>query len=264
MIERMNKPFMKALVTGNIKKGALLTGSRDEDCLFDDMFNKQEYKEFGSITDLNSTLCAEDQFKVVNRYTFKKMHRPRPSSTLDGLVARIRNIVSIANGYDIEFHDGTHVTVFFNGGIRKNYGYIKCRYSSTDTHSRIVNLLGYNTSLFAEKLIGICKSWIDDELPVSFTNLVVNVKDGSGAKNTANRLGIPVDLNPNNLEWTIRNRNSCHGGMLIGMAKRTGRVYRFSANDVNIPVKYDVKDDDALRDYMDAHYPVVREYRGEV
>lgn len=45
---------------------------------FDNLFIKQEYGEFGSINDLNSTLCIEDQFKVINRCTFKKMHRHEP------------------------------------------------------------------------------------------------------------------------------------------------------------------------------------------
>lgn len=234
----------------------------DEVFSLDSLFEETDFQGFGSINDLNKTLV--DPIKVISRDDFVKKHKADPSYTLDGLVARIRLVYALSEAYIISFKNGTFIEVYYDGRISKNGAVPAFKMTMTDSHSRIVNLLGYNSSIFAEKLIGIAISWLINQLPETFTGLVVNVKDGSGTLETARKLGIPVDLSPYNLEWTLPEDNIAHGRRLMSLAKRTGKVYRFSANDRRLKEVYQLKDDDALRDYMDAHYPVVRNYRGGV
>lgn len=234
----------------------------DEVFSLDSLFEETDFQGFGSINDLNKTLV--DPIKVISRDDFVKKHKADPSYTLDGLVARIRLVYALSEAYIISFKNGTFIEVYYDGRISKNGAVPAFKMTMTDSHSRIVNLLGYNSSIFAEKLVGIAISWLTNQLPETFTGLVVNVKDGSGALDTARKLGIPVDLSPYNLEWTLPEDNSAHGRRIMSLAKRTGKVYRFSANDRRLKEVYQLKDDDVLSDYMDAHYPVVRDYRGEV
>lgn len=228
----------------------------------DSLFEETDFQGFGSISDLNKTLI--DPIKVISRDDFVKKHKDDPSYTLDGLVARISVVYALSEAYIISFKNGTFIEVYYDGRISKNGAVPAFKMTTTDSHSRIVNLLGYNSSIFAEKLIGIAISWLTNQLPETFTGLVVNVKDGSGTLDTARKLGIPVNLSPYNLEWTLPEDNIAHGRRLMSLAKRTGKVYRFSANDRKLKEVYQLKDDAALRDYMDAHYPVVRDYKGEV
>lgn len=69
-------------------------------------------------------------------------------------------------------------------------------------------------------------------MSTSYKDWDTNVMDGSGSVLTAFKLGIPVNYHPDNIEWCTRLENSVHGSMIIEMEKRTGHVYRYSANDV--------------------------------
>lgn len=248
--------FIAAEINHQLMKNAPV----DEVFSLDSLFEETDFQGFGSINDLNRILV--DPIKIIGRDDFVKKHKADPSYTLDGLVARISVVYALSEAYIIYFKNGTFIEVYHDGRISKNAAVPAFKMTMTDSHSRIVNLLGYNSSIFAEKLIGIAISWLTNQLPETFTGLVVNVKDGSGTLETARKLGIPVDLSPYNLEWTLPEDNIAHGRRLMSLAKRTGKVYRFSANDRKLKEVYQLKDDAALRDYMDAHYPVVRDYKG--
>ena len=207
-----------------------------------------------SIKQLNNTLADEAKIDVVTYNKFKIIDHSK-GTKFDRIIA--------ASDYARKLPDGYELVLFFNGGkksIRVNYnGEISVNGSEykfrqdkhSNGHSRINHL---NDSLLAERLIMVCKNIIDDEMPVSYRGIVCNVMDGTGAKNTADELGLPVNMKEENLEMTLKKRNLRHGSIIKKLVKITGKVYKFSANDKTLYDLIDVGTDEQIKEYMETHY----------
>ena len=166
---------------------------------------------------------------------------------IDALVASIERVYQDNNCMYIEFDNGKTLELDFNGGYKKyRRDGIMSNECSIDTEMRLENghiqLRIEGRTILIERLVAICHDIIQNRMPTSYKGLVANVMDGSGSVLTASKLGIPVNYHPDNIEWCTRQENSVHGSMIIEMEKRTGHVYRYSANDRilrNIFLKHD-------------------------
>lgn len=184
-----------------------------------------------SIKNLNKTLPKGLKLKIVTFDNFKNIHSNTSCSTLNGLIKRIDKVEKLTDGWKATLIDGSSLAVNYAGQFSKNGKKYKTSYY--DGRSRVL-FNSYNASLYPEKWIGICKAIYDNELPVSFDNITVNVMDGSGNIYTAHDLGIPYNIHEENLEWTTSARNSTHGNSIKKLFEYTGKVYRFSANDLHL------------------------------
>lgn len=202
---------------------------------------------------MNKTLKKEARVKVVNRQQYRQIHKNTPTTKIDGVVRAIDNIEKNIDGYTVYFCTGDSVKVTYDGYFGKNGETPYERFDYTTGRSR-VKVLRYNSSLYAEKLIGICDAWLNDELPESFKGLVVNSMDGSANLYTARELGLTPDFHKYNLEWTTQGRNSWHGSHIKRIAEKTKSVYRFSANDQALIDAWDTHSKMWLNHYMMSRY----------
>lgn len=213
------------------------------------------------IKELNKTLERETRIKLVDFETFKKLHQGNEKSLkLDRAVAKIDIVIKCEKGYLIKFNDGTSCGVWYSGHMNKN-GNNPTRNIDTNSGRVRINNFGNiaNTSMYPEKIIGICDCILRDELPITFKGLVVNVMDGSGTDEAAAELGIAYNLHEDNLEWTLNKRNMVyHGGAIRHLKEITGHVYRFSANDKALYEALELKNEAWIKHYMMMNYKKVR------
>ena len=85
-----------------------------------------------------------------------------------------------------------------------------------------------------ERLVAICVDFHHNCVAADYNGLLANMKDGSGSKDTADELGIPMNFHPDNIEWTTSKENGSHGYLIRELYEITGHVYRFSAYDDNL------------------------------
>lgn len=173
---------------------------------------------------------------------------------INALVASIDKVHQDDNCMCIAFETGKSLELNFNGGYKKyrKNGSVahKC---SIDTDIRLekghIQLKIEGRTIFQERLIAICRDIIQNKMPLSYEDLVANVMDGSGSVLTAYELNIPVNLHPDNIEWCTNRSNGVHSFMIREMYKRTGHVYRFSANDMTLRQIFLKNDIEELRNY---------------
>ena len=201
--------------------------------------------------------------KIVCFECFKELNRDSKNG-IDALVASIDRVYQDNNCMYIEFESGKALELDFNGGYTKykRNGTVasKC---SIDKEMRLENghiqLKIEGRTILIERLIAICYDIVaNDKMPTSYSELVANVMDGSGSVITASKLDIPVNYRPDNIEWCTRPENSVHGSMIIEMKKRTGHVYRFSANDVILRIIFLKHDNVKLRNYCQNNLTKIR------
>lgn len=215
----------------------------------------------------NSTLEPQAQKRIVTFDDYKLLHGGKKTAadklTYEATIASIESVEKKPAGYIIKFNGGKELSVLYNGmtiltenGNTTYGGYdpFGNNHRNLDKGHFRVNLNGQ--SFIIEKLIGICECILADKLPDSFNGLTVNVKDGSGNIYTAEYLGIKPDYSLDNLEWTLNLDNLSHGRIIKGMYKRTGHVYRFSANDTELYQLYQTKDTTILKKYCSKLYKV--------
>ena len=208
----------------------------------------------------NETLKKDAQKKIITFSEYKKLHSEEKTEkevlTYEATIASIESVEAVKCGYIIKFDFDKIVTVLFSGTIiietggRTTYGGYEPNGTSNKNIDKGHVRLNLNGQSFCiEKLIGICECILADELPETFSGLTVNVLDGTGNIYTAEWLGLKPNYSLDNLEWTLNLDNLTHGRMIKGMYKRTGRVYKFSANDEELIQVYQTKDNDALKEY---------------
>lgn len=211
------------------------------------------------IREFNKTVDVTVSKKVVTVKEFKEIHKNTPSTRLEGVVRRISSIDKLEDGYRMHFDDDIEIiTVKYDGSLAKKGQKCKQRFDASTGRSRIV-ILNYNSSLYCEKLIGICDAWLHNELPINFRGLTVNVMDGTGCQYTAQKLGLEPNFHEENLEWTTIGNNSWHGNKIMRLANITGKVYRFSANDDNLRDACDLQGKLWIKHYMMIHYKKIKD-----
>ncbi|MDE6501880.1 MAG: hypothetical protein K2L10_07315 [Ruminococcus sp.] len=183
---------------------------------------------------------------------------------IDALVASISSVVYQGNNsMYIVFNTGKSIELDFNGGYTKyrRNGTV-ANQCSISTEMRLENghiqLKIEDKTILMERLVAICHDIINDKMPTSYKDWVANVMDGSGSVLTASKLGIPVNYHPDNIEWCTRPENSVHGSMIIEMEKRTGHVYRYSANDRILRNIFLKNDNVELRNYCQNNLTKIR------
>ena len=210
-----------------------------------------------TISELNKTLTEEAQIETISFEEFKQLHKSN-GSKLDRMVASIKSVEPIANGYKliIKKYNGNEkeIMILFNGKVSINGSAFK---ELVDTKSMHLRVNHNNNSIVVEKLIMICKCIIDNELPIRFKGLCVNVMDGSGSLTTADELGVKPDYNIENLEWTLNYRNLLHGKKIYGVYNLTEHVYRYSANDDALNQVWATQNSEEIKKYLEANYVTV-------
>lgn len=218
-----------------------------------------------NITDLNKTLPVDLQYKTVTFNEFIGRHIGESKPSFDRMVANIKEVKKIEDGFEIQFRNGRWFRVWYNGYMQKSGCKPVRNYNRNNYGEELSIRMNYidnytNASVTPEKMIGVCNLILDNELPTTFNKLVVNVMDGSGVKKTADKLGIEFDGHEENLEWTTQTRNfNYHGGLILKLYEITGKVYRFSANDSIIFDAEGTGKYSYLKQYLANKYTVVKE-----
>ena len=210
-----------------------------------------------SITELNLSLHPNNQIEILSHEEFKqRILKPLNGyspTILEQVVAKITKCENIGDGYRFEVSKTKKkkiIEVHTNGRIFINQNRYDEHFDSNSGRYRY-NLHG--SSVYVEKLIGIGYLFEINEFPSSLGNLVVNVMDCSANYNTAEQLGIKQDFSLDNLEFTLNTRNSSHGKLCTALFKRIGKVYRTSANDLELIQAIQLKDDKYIINYLDEH-----------
>lgn len=183
----------------------------------------------------NNSLSSKNKKLIVDFAKFKSMNEESENG-IDKMVASIKRVCQGIDCMYVEFDDNKIMELDFKGGYKKyRSNETLASQRSLGTKMRTENghiqlKIDKNTILF-ERMIAICYDITQNKMPDSYKDWVANVMDGSGSVLTAAKLGIPVNYHPDNIEWCSRKENGVHGYMIMEMYKRTGCVYRYSAND---------------------------------
>lgn len=214
------------------------------------------------IRKFNDGLVVEAQKGIVDFDVFKKMHHGKYTEggrlTCEAVVASIVNLDKLVDGYKIDFETGKSIIIRFNGTSElitvdgrhiKGGVNLKNITKSRNMDNGHIRYVIEDQSFMIERLIGICKCIEENELPTDFRGLVVNVMDGTGNMYTSAKLKMMPNFNLDNLEWTLSEDNLVAGRKITGLVKRTGSVWRFSANDIALRQVYQTKDNNAIKNY---------------
>lgn len=226
------------------------------------------------IQNMSNLLVAVD---LVSVGAFKDMHKHEKVGGLDKFIASIATVERLEDGYSITMEDGHNLRVRSDGQFSKDnkewtYSYQNnTSISRYDTDSirvsvkrpRVVNFGGYNSSLYIEKVYGICEQWLSGVLPKTFKNWQVNVMDGSGNLVTCEKLGIKYNISVDNIEWCLQSENSWFGRKIEYIAKVTGGVYRFSCMDAYLKQLIQLKNRYKIKEYLDSNYTKIADYGEE-
>jgi len=214
----------------------------------------------GTLEAFNATRPEELRVKIVTFEQFKKLHKNISSNkaTFDNVVANIKEVKIIDDGYTILFENGNRYSVWYNGQTQNCNGHKKA--FNHNGRTRDVNIGGYNinSSILPEKMIGICSAILNDELPETIENMTINVMDGSGNLFTAFELGVIPNLKEENLEWTTSEQNFIHGRHIKLLHKHTGHVYKFSANDDYLSKAISLGKTKEIIEHCEAHCELVK------
>lgn len=217
----------------------------------------------GTLQDFNNSIAQDLKIEIVTFKQFKELHKNDDQMTFDNFVTRISKVEKIENGYEIHFTNDRWARVWYDGTMQK----IGCKPVKHYDRDRIrMNYIDgcFNSSMYPERLIGICDCILEDTLPSKFDlgddkSLVVNIMDGTGSLDTSIKLGVKMDLHENNLEWTTSKHNFCiHGRNIKTVFKMTKHVYRFSANDKYLFDAIAVNDVERVKEHLEANYELVK------
>ncbi len=213
-----------------------------------------------------NTLAFNNKLKapkpIVCFNCFKANNR-NSENGIDALVASIDKVYKSNNCMYIAFETGKSLELDFNGGYKKyrKDGFI-ANMCSIDTSIRLENghiqLKIEGRTILLECLVAICDNIINNQMPISYKGWVANVMDGSGSVLTACKLGISPDYHPDNVEWCTSKSNGIHGSMIMEMYKRTGHVYRFSANDTILRDIFLENDNNELINYCNNNLVLIK------
>ena len=217
---------------------------------------KLKNEKFGGIEEFNSSILSGDTLDIVSVKEFRELNKN--ATGFDRLVASIVSVDRIKDGYSIHFSNGHSVSARYDGYIKKDSTKWNQNTDNRNGHIRVNNVSGKNSSLFIEKIIGIARIWLDNELPSSFRGLVVNVKDGSSNINKTVERGLVPSFYEENLEWTTSDRNSIHGSYLRTIYNNLHSVYRLSANDQYLIDHWSMWNWSQKKEYLDEMFIKVK------
>lgn len=217
----------------------------------------------GTLQDFNNSVAQDLKIEIVTFKQFKELHKNDDQTTFGNFVTRISKVEKIENGYEIHFTNGKWARVWYDGTMQKNGGKPVKHYDGDRIRMNYIDGF-FNSSMYPERLIGICDCILEDTLPSKFDlgdgkSLVVNIMDGTGSLDTSIKLGVKMDLHENNLEWTTSKHNFCiHGRNIKTVFKMTKHVYRFSANDKYLFDAIAVNDVEKVKKHLEANYELVK------
>lgn len=210
------------------------------------------------ISEFNKKHSKKQQKKVTSPADVKSEIAGKSNkSCTDNIILSINTILQSTNCYEIIFQNCSSLKLYFNGryekynrngklaskgGVGTNRGFMD------DGH--IILFINGN-AIFFERLIAICNDFVSDKMAVDYTELHANVKDGSGTRFMANKLGISMNFHPDNIEWSTAQENGLHGQMIKWLYQNTGHVYRFSACDSYLVMLYKNSFIENLKSYCD-------------
>jgi hypothetical protein len=213
-------------------------------------------KSFGRLSELNETLDVKNKIKTVGYTEF--CIRNQGSKNLNNL------IVLGAEDVDVYISEKKEVVLYYKGwnrefiitcskggmAFKRLAGWNDFQLIKVDRQYRQSDNFGLNTSVIVERLVGLICCIVLDELPITFDNLKleVNLKDLSGNLMTSEHYNIDrFNYSLNNMEWTLKNRNSKHNGSIQALYKRFGtdKYFKISANEIDIIMDYVDTHDDA-------------------
>ena len=188
-----------------------------------------------------------EMFKTVKFGTwgeFRETIRKKEKATvLENYIAELDSInpisIIIENnkevGYTFNEKYG-HLDVYFNGRVVKtDLKYNKKSSTTGDLHNGHLRTTIFDgqrqTPVMVERLVFIAHAIRTNNIPLSLRGLQVNVMDLSGNPDTAKKLGITPNFNPDNLEWAFDRDNSAHYSTVMTLYKWFGLNYKISAND---------------------------------
>lgn len=209
-----------------------------------------------NIKELNKTLTKENRLRIVSREKFLELNKNSTTKN-DMLVCQFKEVEKLEDGYKVTLKSGQSLAVKYSGEFSKNGAPFKMNFMiSGSTYRPRVNWI-LNTSIYPERLIGLAKCWYDNRLPESFSGLEVNVKDSSGSKYSADFLGIPMNFEEENLEWTLDSRNKYMGRKFKDLFAIMGKAYRVSANDEALVEALTLKNNAWIKHYVMRNYKAV-------
>lgn len=188
---------------------------------------------------------AEQRKKVLNpKYAKQHIEAKSPKNGTDNIILSIKAIHKHLNCYEIKWTNGSSLKLYFNGryekynrnGKRASSGGVGTGRGFMDDGHIVLFING--NGIYFERLIAICADFVSGKMAVDYTELSANVKDGSGTLFMAEKLGIPMNFHPDNIEWSTSQENGLHGQMIKGLYEKTGHVYRFSSYDKTLIALY--------------------------
>lgn len=204
-----------------------------------------------SISDLNKYLSEEAQIPIVTHQQYQIIHRNNHrSSKFERFVADVKNVNTLNGGYKFTMNNGKTIEAYFNGEIVVNGKHS----NHIDYNTGITRISQNNSNILLEKLLLTAKAILENELPVSFKNIEVNVMDGTGNLYTALKMGLCQNFKLNNLEWTLHSLNSTHGQYIIELFNLVKRPISFSANDKTLYEIYQTRTKQETLNYINKNY----------
>ena len=185
--------------------------------------------------EFNKTLCAKAQTNLVDFETFKRVNLKKKASTVEGLLARISKVEKITDGYKttITYSNGEDVVTVKNDGTffinNKNK-------KACNTDAGHIRLAINNVSFIAERWMAMMTDITNNKMPLSYRGWTCNVMDCSGNIYTAKRLGIKVNISPDNLEWCLKSFQLPHYKVVEKVWRHTGKNITLSAFDDAIEI----------------------------
>ena len=209
--------------------------------------------------DFNNTLPISAQVNIVSLSVFKALMDSfqLPNKT-QRFIMKIESVKLFKDHIEIFFNHGSKVKAFFNGQYQKydvngNLRSTGGIGTTRGVHKGRVKLKIEGIEMYLERLILIGCDIANGEVAISYKGWEANVMDGSGNRETAEKLGIKQNYSPENLEWCLKHDNAVHGNMIKKLSKITGKVYRFSANDRNLTALYQSKQNRKLCQYCSTY-----------
>lgn len=182
--------------------------------------------QFGCWGDFLKNIDRVEDATILEKY-IASLNRVSPVSAIIAGNDVIGYTFNEKNGYMDVYFDGTVVK-------RDKKHTIKSGKTGTkvDGHLR-TTLFHYKkqTDVSIERIIYIAHAIYNNNIPTRFRGLTVNVMDLTGNVNTASKLGLKPNFNPDNLEWAFNKENSSHYDTCVKLYNWFGQVYRVSAND---------------------------------
>lgn len=160
-----------------------------------------------------------------------KKHNNVDENTTNWFIHSIKQVKQETDHYDVLFNNNTSWKLYFDGfTIQYNKdGSRKSSSIKTDgkEHKRVritITVANKLRSLPYERAIAICKSFVEDIIPLNIHDAEANMINSSANSNRAERLGIKKwDFRPEYIEWTTSPRNKAHSVMVDLIYMITGK-----------------------------------------